>query len=379
MSIQDLIDKTKVSFCQDCGVCTGSCPVSRVLPGFSPQAMVSKYVLSADLGLEDEIYSDEDLWSCLTCALCLERCPSKVEYLDFVRAVREEAFKAGTRRTFAHDGVMQTIVEMQRQGLQQNKTAWAREAGRVAEEGEYYLFVGCLSYFDVMFKDIGVAPLSSAGNVLKMLNKLGIEPVVSDEERCCGHDMLWSGNVDAFKELASFNIELIKRLGCKKVIFACPEGYVTFKTMYPLYFGELDFEVIHFYDLVGKKIHQGDFELTPVKHTVTYQDPCRLGRMAGIYDTPREIIESIPGMNLVEMEHSRENAVCCGVSCWSNCSSYSKQIQLDRLKEAQATGADTLVTACPKCSIHLACALSSSGIEMKVKELTNLMAETMGV
>jgi len=111
MSIQDLIEKTKVSFCQDCGVCTGSCPVSRVLPGFSPQAMVSKYVLSADLGLEDEIYSDADLWSCLTCALCLERCPSKVEYLDFVRGVREEAFKAGSRTTFAHDGVKQVALQ----------------------------------------------------------------------------------------------------------------------------------------------------------------------------------------------------------------------------------------------------------------------------
>ncbi len=379
MSIQDLIEKTKVSFCQDCGVCTGSCPVSRVLPGFSPQKMVGKYVLSADLGLEDEIFSDEDLWSCLTCALCLERCPSKVEYLDFIRAVREEAFKAGSKRTFAHDGVMQTIVEMQREGLHQNKTAWARDAGCVAEEGAYYLFVGCLTYFDAIFKDMGISPLSSASNMLKILNRLGIEPVVSDEERCCGHDMLWSGNVDAFKDLAGFNIALIKRLGCKKVIFGCPEGYVTFKTTYPLYFGELDFEVIHFYDLVAKHVNEGAFPLAPVEHTVTYHDPCRLGRMAGIYETPREIIESIPAMNLVEMERNREDAVCCGVSCWANCSRYSKKIQMDRLKEAAATGADTLVTACPKCSIHFACALSSSGMRMEVKELTNLVATAMMV
>jgi len=379
MSIQDLIEKTKVSFCQDCGVCTGSCPVSRVLPGFSPQKMVGKYVLSADLGLEDEIFSDEDLWSCLTCALCLERCPSKVEYLDFIRAVREEAFKAGSKRTFAHDGVMQTIVEMQREGLHQNKTAWARDAGCVAEEGAYYLFVGCLTYFDAIFKDMGISPLSSASNMLKILNRLGIEPVVSDEERCCGHDMLWSGNVDAFKDLAGFNIALIKRLGCKKVIFSCPEGYVTFKTTYPLYFGELDFEVIHFYDLVAKHVNEGAFPLAPVEHTVTYHDPCRLGRMAGIYETPREIIESIPEMNLVEMERNREDAVCCGVSCWANCSRYSKKIQMDRLKEAAATGADTLVTACPKCSIHFACALSSSGMRMEVKELTNLVATAMMV
>jgi Fe-S oxidoreductase len=268
---------------------------------------------------------------------------------------------------------------MQKGDVRQNRTAWAREAGTIKEEGEYYLFVGCLPYFDVLFREMGVSSLRTASNMLKMVNKLGIEPVITDEERCCGHDMLWSGNVDAFKELANFNIELIKRLGCKKAIFGCPEGYVTFKTIYPLYFGELDFEVVHFYDLVGKQMNEGAFQLAPVEHTVTYHDPCRLGRMAGMYEAPREIITSIPGMNLVEMERNREDAVCCGVSCWANCSSYSKQIQMDRLKEAEATGADTLVTACPKCNIHFACALSSSGMGIEVKELTNLMATAMEV
>ncbi len=379
MNIQDLIEKTKVSFCQDCGVCTGSCPVSRVLPGFSPQQMVSKFVLSADLGLEDEALSDRDMWSCLTCALCLQRCPSKVEYLEFVRAIREEALRMGNKPTFAHDGTMQTIVQMQREGLRQNRTAWAREAGSIREEGEHYLFVGCLPYFDVVFREMDVSPLSPARNMLKMLNKLGIEPVVSDEERCCGHDMLWSGNVDLFKELAAFNIELMRRCGCKKVIFGCPEGYITFKHYYPMYFEDLDFEVVHFYDLVGKQIKEGAFQLGPVEHTVTYHDPCRLGRMAGIYEEPREIIASIPGMNLVEMERNRENAVCCGVSCWANCSTYSKQIQMDRLKEAEGTGADILITACPKCNIHFACALSNSDIKIQVKDLTHVMASAMGI
>jgi Fe-S oxidoreductase len=379
MSIQDLIEKTKVSFCQDCGVCTGSCPVSRVLPGFSPQQMVGKFVLSADLGMEDEVLGEQDVWSCLTCALCLQRCPSKVEYLEFVRGVREEAHKAGNKTTFAHDGVMQTIVQMQQAGLSQNRTAWARQAGSIREEGEYYLFVGCLPYFDVIFRDMGVSPLSPAAFMIKLLNKLGIEPVVSDEERCCGHDMLWSGNVDLFKELAAFNIELIKRLGCKKVIFGCPEGYLTFKTYYPLYFGELDLEAVHFYDLVGKQISEGAFQLAPMENTVTYHDPCRLGRMGGIYDSPREIITAIPGIKFVEMERNREEASCCGISCWANCSSYSKQIQMDRIKEAEATGADTLITACPKCNIHFTCALSSSDVDMEVKDLTCLMASAMEI
>ncbi len=379
MSIQDLIEKTKVSFCQDCGVCTGSCPVSRVLPGFSPQQMVGKFVLSSDLGMEDEVLGEQDVWSCLTCALCLQRCPSKVEYLEFVRGVREEAFRAGNKITHAHDGILQTITQMQTSGLPQNRTAWAREAGTIKEEGEYYLFAGCVPYFDVLFKDMGVSPLGSASDMLKILNKFGIEPVVSDEERCCGHDMLWSGNVDLFKELALHNVELIKRLGCKKVIFGCPEGYLTFKEYYPLYCGDMGLDAVHFYDLVYDQIQEDTFQLSPLEQKVTYHDPCRLGRMAGMYDSPREIIASIPGIKFVEMERNREEAVCCGISCWANCSSYSKQIQMDRIKEAEATGADTLITACPKCNIHFSCALSSAEMGLEVKDLTQLIASAMGI
>jgi Fe-S oxidoreductase len=339
--------------------------------------MVAKYVLSSDLGLEDDILEDQDMWSCLTCGLCLERCPSKVEYLEFVRAVREEALRTGNKPTFAHDEILQTIVQMQRGDVPQNRTAWAREAGTIRDEGEFYLFVGCLPYFDILFRDMGVSSLRSASDMLKILNKLGIEPVISDEERCCGHDMLWSGNISLFKELASHNVELIKRLGCKKVIFGCPEGYLTFKSYYPLYCEDMGLEAIHFYDLVHDKIQEGVFQMSPLEHKATYHDPCRLGRMAGIYETPREIITSIPGMELVEMERNRENAVCCGISCWTNCSSYSKQIQMDRLREAEATGADTLITACPKCNIHFSCALSSTEMGLEVKDLTQLMASAM--
>jgi len=343
--------------------------------------MVGKLVLSADLGLEDEALREQDIWSCLTCGLCLQRCPSKVEYLEFVRAVREEAFKTGNKTRFSHDGIMQTIVHMQQEGLSQNRTAWARQAGNVAEQGgEYYLFTGCLPYLDVVFKEMDVSPLSGAGHMVKILNKLGIEPVVSDEERCCGHDMLWSGNVERFKELASHNIELIKSLGCKRVVFGCPEGYLAFKKYYPLHFGDLGFEVIHFYELVSKHMKEGAFQLAPAEeHVVTYHDPCRLGRMAGLYDPPREIMASIGGIELVEMERNRQESICCGVSCWANCSSYSKQIQVDRLKEAKATGADTLITACPKCNIHFACALSSVDVDMEVKDLTEVIASAAGV
>ncbi|PQP33796.1 (Fe-S)-binding protein, partial [Desulfobacteraceae bacterium SEEP-SAG9] len=118
-------------------------------------------------------------------------------------------------------------------------------AGAFQESGEYFYFVGCLPYFDVTFNYLDLAPLDTAKSILKLLNRMGIEPVISNDERCCGHDALWSGNETIFRELAERNIEVIKSSGAKTVLFSCPEGYVTFKNYYPKYFGELPFEVLH--------------------------------------------------------------------------------------------------------------------------------------
>jgi len=380
MGIKEITDKTKVFYCGECGVCSGSCPVSRVFPDYSPKLLVGKILFSADLGMEDEALKDPDIWRCLTCGLCIQRCPQKVDYQEFIRGMREESLAAGNKPDYAHHAIFQSIMEIQNLGVHQRKTAWAEGTGKVVKEGEHYFFTGCLPFFNPVFKDLNISPLDIARNMLKIINKIGIEPVISDDERCCGHDMMWNGDLEGFKKLAAFNIELIRQKGSKKVIFSCPEGYLIFKKYYPLYFGELDFEVIHFYDFISDRVKTGEFKLSPLEGKVTYQDPCRLGRFSGIYETPREIIASIPGLTFVEMERSRENAVCCGTTGWTGCSTISKQIQTDRLNEAKATGADTLITACPKCQIHFTCALTgSSDLKMEVKDLSDLLATALGV
>jgi len=103
--------------------------------------------------------------------------------------------------------------------------------------------------------------------------------------------------------------------------------------------------------------------------TVTYHDPCRLGRLAGIYEAPRQLLAMLPEVKLLEMERNRENALCCGTSAWMECSGYSKAIQTERMQEAIQTGAQTLITACPKCRIHLACAQSGTDINLKMVDL----------
>jgi Fe-S oxidoreductase len=199
---------------------------------------------------------------------------------------------------------------------------------------------------------------------------MGIEPVISDQERCCGHDALWCGDHTTFRKLAELNLEVIKASGAKTVIFSCPEGYVTFKNYYPKYFGALPFEVIHMTEFLVRELPQTGltFQASSAE-TVTYHDPCRLGRLAGIYEAPRQLLAMLPEVKLLEMERNRENALCCGTSAWMECSGYSKAIQTERMQEAIQTGAQTLITACPKCRIHLACAQSGTDINLKMVDL----------
>jgi len=372
-TINNLISDTKAYYCLDCGVCTGSCPVSRCSPTFSPRLMVEK----ALMGKAEDFLTDPDVWSCLTCARCTHRCPADIDYLEFTRGIRQEALKLNNKGIPAHNGMLQSIMAIQASGIKQNRVAWAQEAGSIADKGEYFYFVGCLPYFNVIFEDYHSQTLNIGRNVIKILNKLGIEPVVSNDEKCCGHDMLWNGEIESFKKLAAANIEVIKGTGSKKVIFNCPEGYYIFKNYYTKYFGDLGFEIIHFYDFLAEKLKAEELKLEKTNGSVTYQDPCRLGRMAGIYDSPRDIINGV-ATSFAEMERSRDNSVCCGTTGWMNCSTCSREIQGNRLKEAMATGADTLITACPKCNIHFNCAASFiEGIDIKIKDLTEMVVSAM--
>jgi heterodisulfide reductase subunit D len=372
-AIAELIDATNTYYCLDCGVCTGSCPVARVFPEFSPRQIIERSLY------EIESLSDQTLWSCLTCAQCSVRCPAGIDFPDFIRRLRDEARDAGFSGLSAHNGMLQTIAAMQTKNIKQNRIAWA-DSGRTRESGSVFFFVGCRPYFSIIFRDFDTGSMENARNILALLNACGIEPVVSNDERCCGHDALWNGNEEQFKKLARLNIDLIQASGAREVVFACPEGYHTFDKFYPQYFGDLGFKPVYILDYLSEKLDQGELELKQTdEEIVTYHDPCRLGRLGGIFDAPRKILAAIPGISLREMPRSRENSVCCGTSGWQNCSSCSKEIQLDRLKEAEQTGAASLITACPKCQIHLRCAKKAYGLDIEITDLYDLLSARLVV
>ena len=375
MTLQEIVNYTQAYYCLDCGICTGSCPVSRVSQDFSPRLMVEKVLMDQ----EENPLEDINIWSCLSCGQCSRRCPSRIDYPEFVRMVREEAVRQGIGGTPAHRGLFQAIMRLQTLDVRQNKTDWAREAGQIAESGDTYFFVGCSPFFDVEFRDDwNLDVMAGPRGVLRLLNVVGITPVIHDDERCCGHDLLWNGDREHFAHLAERNVRLIRGLGCKRVVFHCPEGYMTFKKYYPEVVGDLGFEIVHFYELLDDYLREGRFSLSGAESgVVTYHDPCRLGRQAGIYDPPRHLISSIPGIELREMEHSRENGLCCGTSAWMNCSSCSKEIQKTRLMEAVAAGAGRVITACPKCRVHLNCALRDTELDLQITDINELLAQAL--
>lgn len=373
MSFEEIVKRTGAYNCLGCAVCTGSCPISRINPGYSPRLTVRKAVF----GFEKRVEEDPDLWSCLTCGTCNSRCPYEVDYVEFIKSLRAEAFKLGQRGVYSHNGLIQTIMEIMSNNPLQNRVSWVSQDLATSSVGDYFYFVGCLPYFEIIFEDIGAKCLDIAKNAVRILNSMNIKPVVSTQELCCGHDLLWSGDIERFKKLAGYNLKLIEKSGAKKVIFTCPECFYTVKEEYPKYFGTQKFQLLHISQLLSQSIEDNQIGFKQVKGIVTYQDPCRLGRFEEIYEEPRRVISQIPGLELIEMEGNRSNSLCCGTSGWTNCDNCSKQIQKKRLNQAKSTGANTLITGCPKCQIHLKCALSSLDMELEIKDITSLAGEAL--
>jgi len=379
ITVSEAIRQARAYYCLECGKCTGCCPISRVNQSYSPRALLIRALQHPQNGSS----GDEALWNCLTCKMCEERCPSNVDYIGLTRDLRAIAYGTGEEGMCTHGGAIQSLMRiMTSPALKQNRMDWITNDLQIAEKGETLYFVGCSPYFDVFFSDLGVKTLDAAKGVIKVLNYFEIRPVLLSNERCCGHDLLWSGDLENFKRLAQHNIEEIKKSGAKRIIFSCPECYRTFKEDYPLYFGKLDFELFHISEFLFQKISSEELTFNSFEAEVTYQDPCRLGRHLGVYDEPREVIKAIPGLQLREMPKSRNTSVCCGASTWMNCTSYSKLIQINRLKEARSTGADLLITACPKCEVHLRCAMRDeklgNEIRMEIRDLAALAADHLG-
>lgn len=382
--LAELVRRTRAGACYDCGKCTATCPVSRAGADYSPR----KHVLAANFEDRAAILAG-GIFACLTCRRCDERCPTGVGYTALVKELRAFSFGEDVRPECPHGGALQSAMRIMATGkLPQNRLAWLEgedDLATVPDTGDVFLFTGCTMYYDAFFPELGMKTLEGTKAAVRLLNRLGVVPVVSPEERCCGHDLLWNGDRDGFAALATANAALIERSGAGTVVTPCAECALTLRVDTAPFFAKGAPRILHLTEYLAGRRGELSFRENG-KRKVTYQDPCRLGRHLGVYDAPRELLGAVPGIETAEMAHSGAAATCCAGGTWSHCDRFAKRIQVDRLREAKETGAEVLVTACPKCQVHLRCAMKdphlkeSIGIEMRdVGEiLASALAETRG-
>jgi len=377
----DLAELTKMSrawACYDCGKCTATCPIARAGSDYSPR----RHVLAANTGQRHEIVEDNTLFSCLTCSLCDRRCPAEVGYTTLVQKLRELSHRAGVEPECPHGGALQSVMRMMaRGGTQQHRMDWLDANLKTeSQKGAVFYWTGCTMYYDAFFPDFQVTTLEGTRAAVRLMNALDIVPVVSPDERCCGHDLLWNGDREGFESLAKHNVKLVADSGAQTLVVSCAECLRTWKLDYAPYFEGKPPQILHISEFLARQ--WPDLELkTKEPRRVTYQDPCRLGRHLGIYDPPRQVLAATPGVEVVEMRRSKASAMCCAGGTWSNCDRFSKQIQVARLREARATGAEVLATACPKCQVHFRCTMQDAKLEgeitIEMRDVAELVADAL--
>jgi len=352
IQLEEIAKRTKATLCLACGKCTGMCPLADLSHGHSPRSLVARAL--ADLAEDGRALVRQ----CLTCGACESICPEGVAFVDFVRDTRS-LLPPEERAACPHHQILAEATRLMADSPPApDRLSWITDDLKVAKEGDVFLFVGCLPLYDAVYADLGVNMVEIARSAVRLLNRVGITPVVREEEVCCGHDLLWGGDPESFQKLGEKNVDLIEGTGAKTVVTTCAECARTLDMSYRELPTGFKPKVVHMSAFIAERLEE--FGVTALEgngdgRKVTFQDPCRLSRHLGIEDAPRQILETIPDVDLEEMESNRSKSRCCGTSGFMLCDAESRRLQSIRLDEARATGAETLVTACPKCLIHFTC------------------------
>jgi Fe-S oxidoreductase len=345
LAAKGIKDSSWVS-CFQCGTCRAVCPYTRVttdVNGLSARRMLHE----AQLGLTD--FESEEIWTCTTCAACVKQCPRGVEIIDFMSNLRRVEVELGVGKI--PDSLRRAMTTITSVGnpfgeAREGRADWAeRLAVKPFTKGmELLYFPGCFPAYDARARKVAQA---TAG----ILEKAGVGfGILGGQEDCCGESIRKTGNEKLFRSLAHSNIYAAAQNGVKKILTTCPHCYHTFKNEYPQFGG--DFEVIHYTQYLAQLIKEGRLKFSKeLNRKVTYHDPCYLGRHNSIYEEPREILRSIPGLELVEISDSRQKSLCCGGGggrIWLE-SKKGERLSDLRLEQAMGTGASILAVACPYC------------------------------
>lgn len=354
-----------------CGCCKDECPMFSeiVEEGISPKG---RNLLIRAVGngvLEPDDRAVRIAYSCLLCRRDEFQCGAKLKNAEATEAFRAYLVDRGVPLLKEHDLLVKSLLNYGNpwQESKASRKRWARDfGGHRAKKGstDVLFYVGCTFALD---RSIQETPKAFA----QLLDKSGIRfGVLLEDELCCGSTAKRIGHRELFQKLRSENERRIRDLGARTVVTACAGCYKTLKQDYPGLTN--DIEVLHSVEYLARMIKEGKLTFNGAHMTITYHDPCHLGRHAEVYDEPRMILRSIPNLTLVEMRSSREKARCCGGGAGVKTAypEIAAKAALRRLKEAERTGAEAIVTTCPFCVQTLRAAAEASSSQMKVIELS---------
>ncbi len=386
----DLGDAIFFDGCMRCGRCVAACPSAGAGEPFAPRDFVQamRHALWQEhspvgdirfMSRNEEKLVDENFWYCTTCRACLEVCPVYGAAFEVVTKKRVLAVEEGTQVPKLLNQTLEKLFKYNNpwESSKKKRGAWADELEianltKRGVEADLCYFVGCTTSFDDTAQVI-------ARSFSEILKAAGVNfGILGKKEPCCGDIARRVGELGLFEEQKDGCEELFEKYDITDLVTSSPHCFHTFKNEYP----EAAFRARHYTLVLQELIADGRLQLKKgMEARVTYHDPCYLGRHNRIFDEPRDIIRSIPGISLVEMPHHGEDSLCCGGGggrMWQDLQGDVKMSEV-RIREAEATGAEIVITACPLCLIMLEDARKVAGFKepFKVMDLNELVLQAL--
>jgi Fe-S oxidoreductase/FAD/FMN-containing dehydrogenase len=370
--------------CSQCGYCVDECD-QYYGRGWESQTSRGKWYYLRELMAGRARWNQkmvDAVMACTTCELCNVRCCLDLPIEPSWLKLRGQLIHEEGRLTFPPFEIMRASLRKELNiwaAYRTDRPRWMPEdkLGMLPERAEIAYFPGCTASF--VEHDIAQATAC-------LLNKAGVEfTYLGHDEACCGIPMLVSGLWDAWEEILRHNVEAMRARGVKTVVTSCPACWLVWHTLYPEWAAKLGidyhFEAKHWSEVVADQVTAGKmtFDQT-LDMKVTWHDSCHMGRAGKIYEAPRQVIQAIPGIELVEMEHNRQEAHCCGsVLSLVADPPAAARIGDQRLQEATATGAEALIASCPCCEVQLRVTADKTGCNLPIIDLAHLACDGAGI
>jgi len=384
--------------CTVCGRCTSVCPASITGKPLDPREIVLKLgtvaaatasdPLSPPVGIDGELtvssesvfelITPEEVWACTSCRACDEVCPVNIEILDMILDMRrylslmESDFPSELGKAYIsleNSSNVYGLAQTTRGDWTDQLDFPVKVLGEPGVEAEYLYWVGCAGSFDDRNRKV---TLSTA----RLLHQAGVDfAILGPRELCTGDPARRTGNEYVFQGLALQNIETLNDLGITKIITQCPHCFNTIGNEYPQFGG--NYQVVHHSELLMSLVEDGRITPRSNGETVTFHDPCYLGRHNDVFVAPRSVIDSVG--TRVEMPRNGTRSFCCGAGggrMWME-EQIGKKVNIERSEEAIATGADVVATGCPFCFVMMDDGVKELGADdrVKVKDIATLLAE----